>query len=159
MFARLHVMQTSLHLKHTPRVSSTGPKLNTPVADSSVQSMLAEDRFAPKSEPVWMSEGRMVIKPGHVDEFRAAVSKISAPTRQEPGCIAYDAFVVLDDQGQETNQYEFHEVWKSRDAMFVDHLEKSPHMQTFFQEIHFGSDDSFVESFVPLSSGYVKSLS
>lgn len=99
------------------------------------------------SKTVWQGSAMLVIKPSKLEEFKKAVAKIMEPTRKEAGCIAYDGYQVVDDTGKETNRFEFHEIWESKEAMLVDHKEKSVHMQAFFKEIKAGTPDSFLESF------------
>lgn len=82
-----------------------------------------------------------------MEAFKKAVSKIIGPTRKEKGCITYHGYQILDDQGNETNQFEFIEIWISKEAMLVDHKDNTPHMKLFFQEIKINDQDSYVESF------------
>ena len=96
---------------------------------------------------VWQGSATLVIKPTKLEEFKKAVSKIIEPTRKEAGCITYYGYQVIDENGKETNRFEFHEIWKSKEAMLIDHKEKSAHMQTFFKEIKADTQDSFLESF------------
>jgi quinol monooxygenase YgiN len=91
---------------------------------------------------VWKGHAILVVKPERVSAFKVAVNKIIAPTRQEVGCISYEGFQVVDEHGQATNRFEFHEVWASKEAMLIDHKENAPHMQIFFKEI-----EGFLESF------------
>jgi quinol monooxygenase YgiN len=101
---------------------------------------------------VWKGHAVLVIKPEHVAEFKIAVNKIIAPTKLEVGCISYEGFQVMNEKGQETNRFEFHEVWSSKEAMLIDHKENAPHMKVFFKEI-----DGFLESF-EVGGSYVKTL-
>lgn len=96
---------------------------------------------------VWKGYAVLVVKPERVADFKVAVQKIIAPTRQEAGCISYEGFQVLDEKGKETNRFEFHEVWKTKETMLVDHKENAPHMKAFFKEIKADQSDSFLESF------------
>lgn len=89
----------------------------------------------------------LVIKKDKVEAFKREVAKIIAPTRAEPGNVSYEAYQVLDAQGNPTNRFEFHELWKSEMAMMVDHKENAPHMKAFFKAIKAGEDGSFIESF------------
>jgi quinol monooxygenase YgiN len=100
-----------------------------------------------QAEAVWQGSATLVIKPEKLQEFKKAVSKIIEPTRKEAGCITYYGYQVIDDKGNETNRFEFHEIWKSKEAMLIDHKEKSIHMQKFFKEIKADTKDSFLESF------------
>ena len=99
-------------------------------------------------ELVWKGSAVLVIKPEKMAAFKIAVSKVIEPTRKEKGCICYEGFLVLDEVGEETNRFEFHEIWASKESMLIDHKENSLHMQTFFKEIKAGCDDSFLESFI-----------
>lgn len=91
---------------------------------------------------VWKGHAVLVVKPEHVNSFKAAVNKIIAPTRQEAGCLSYEGFQIVDDNGKATNRFEFHEVWATKEAMLIDHKENAPHMKVFFKEI-----EGFLESF------------
>ncbi len=99
------------------------------------------------SETFWQGSATLVIKPERLKDFKKAVSKIIEPTRKEAGCITYYGYQVLDEKGRETNRFEFHEIWRSKEAMLIDHKEKSAHMQNFFKEIKADTTDSFLESF------------
>lgn len=99
------------------------------------------------AETVWQGSAVLIIKPSKLQEFKKAVSKIIEPTRKEAGCITYYGYQVVDENGKETNRFEFHEIWKSKEAMLIDHKEKSAHMQKFFKEIKADTADSFLESF------------
>lgn len=97
--------------------------------------------------PVWQGSASFKIKPEMMGAFKKAVSKITVPTRKEKGCISYFGYQILDEQGNETNRFEFHEIWTSKEAMLIDHKDNTPHMKLFFQEIKIGEPDSYVESF------------
>lgn len=97
--------------------------------------------------PVWQGSAIFKIKPEQMANFKKAVSKIIEPTRKEKGCITYYGYQILDEQGNETNKFEFHEIWVSKESMLVDHKENTPHMKLFFEEIKIGKPDSYVESF------------
>lgn len=96
---------------------------------------------------VWQGSAVLIVKPDKLNEFKKAASKIIEPTRKEAGCISYYGYQVIDEQGQETNRFEFHEIWKNKEVMLIDHKEKSKHMQKFFKEIKANEKDSFLESF------------
>ncbi|MFY7994376.1 MAG: putative quinol monooxygenase [Bacteriovoracaceae bacterium] len=100
-----------------------------------------------QAQTVWQGSATLIIKPEKLQEFKKAVSKIIEPTRQEEGCITYYGYQVIDETGKETNRFEFHEIWKTKEAMLVDHKEKSAHMQAFFKEIKADTKDSYLESF------------
>lgn len=96
---------------------------------------------------VWQGAAVLVVKQNNIDEFKHALAKIIKPTRLEKGCISYFGYQVLNDQEQETNRFEFHELWQSKEAMLIDHKEESAHMQAFFKEIKADTPESFLESF------------
>lgn len=98
-------------------------------------------------QKVWKGSAILVIKKAKIDLFKKAVHKIIVPTLKEAGCISYEGYQQLDENGQETNKFVFHEIWKSQEAMLIDHKEKSQHMKDFFQEIKADTPDSFLESF------------
>lgn len=85
------------------------------------------------------------VKTEKVGAFRDEVLKIIGPTRKEAGNISYEAFQALDEQGQLTSRFEFHELWKSRDAMMVDHKDNTDHMKNFFSLIKINQPDSWIE--------------
>jgi quinol monooxygenase YgiN len=99
------------------------------------------------AKTVWQGSATLIIKPEKLHEFKKAVSKIIEPTRKEAGCITYYGYQVIDEKGNETNRFEFHEIWSSKEAMLIEHKEKSAHMQKFFKEIKAETSDSFLESF------------
>ena len=103
--------------------------------------------MSPAQAGVYKASVTFFVKPGRAEAFKAAVAKVLAPTRREPGCLGYRAFQVLDEQGRETNQFEFTEVWSSQATMRIDHQERTAHMQAFFQTVNLGHPDSLVESF------------
>lgn len=99
------------------------------------------------AKTVWQGSAILVVKPEKLKEFKRAVSKIIEPTRKEASCISYYGYQIIDGNGKTTNRFEFHEIWKSKEAMLIDHKEKSEHMQRFFNEIKANTADSFLESF------------
>lgn len=96
---------------------------------------------------VYKGSAAFVVKQERVREFLSAVQKIVAPTRKEPGNICYEAFRVLNDKGEETNRFEFHELWISEKAMMIDYKERAPHMKEFFRTVRVGEPDGMVKSF------------
>jgi len=84
------------------------------------------------------------VKPGMVEEFRREIQKIIGPTLKEAGNISYEAYQV-EENGQLTSRFEFHEIWRSRDAMMIDHIQNSAHMKKFFAVIRLNEKDSWVE--------------
>jgi quinol monooxygenase YgiN len=99
------------------------------------------------ADEVYLGRAVLVVKPQYLSAFRAEVEKILEPTRREAGNISYEAFQVVNEKGEPTNRFEFHELWKSKKAMLVDHKEHSLHMQRFFRRVRIGEPDSWVESF------------
>jgi|GEM_PF-5091612 len=100
------------------------------------------------NEPlIWKGQAVLVIKSSKLKAFKKAVSKITAPTLKEKGCISYEGFQVFDEKGNPTNRFEFHELWVSKEAMMIDHKEKSPHMKLFFKEIKADTKNSYIEKF------------
>jgi quinol monooxygenase YgiN len=106
---------------------------------------------------VWKGHAVLVIKEDKVNDFIKAVSKIIQPTLKERGCISYEGYRVLDEHGIETNRFEFHEVWASKEAMMIDHKENSSHMKAFFKEIKADTEGTFIESF-EVGGNYVNKL-
>lgn len=96
---------------------------------------------------IYKGSASFVIKPNRVEEFKSAVAKIIRPTKSERGNIEYEAFQVLDQSGKPTNRFEFHELWKSKNAMMIDHKEHAAHMIEFFETIAIGEPNSMVEKF------------
>ena len=77
-----------------------------------------------------MSESLTVIaqlraKPGREVALREALTALVPPTVLEPGCIAYDLHVAVDDQGS----FHFYEVWRSPEEHAAN-LE-TPHLRSF----------------------------
>lgn len=103
--------------------------------------------FQVEAKTVWKGRAVLVIKKDKVAEFKKAVAKIIKPTLKEKGCLSYEGYQVIDEHGKETNRFEFHEVWVTKEAMLIDHKEKSNHMKTFFAEIKADTKDSLLESF------------
>jgi quinol monooxygenase YgiN len=99
------------------------------------------------SNNIWKGSAVLVIKKENLTDFKIAVAKIIVPTRGEKSCISYDGYQVLDTNGEATNRFEFHEMWKTKEAMMIDHKENSLHMQNFFKEIKADTEESFLESF------------
>lgn len=87
------------------------------------------------------------IKPNRISEFKKEIEKIIGPTLKEKACISYEAYQIFDSKGDPTNEFVFHELWRSKKAMMIDHKEKSSHMKVFFEKIKIGSPDGYVESF------------
>lgn len=102
--------------------------------------------FAAKNT-VFKGHAHFKIKPEHLKQFTEEVKKIIKPTLNEKGCLSYEAYQLVDDNGQLINEFVFHEVWKSKNDMMIDHKEKAPHMIRFFSLIKIGSPDSWVQSF------------
>jgi quinol monooxygenase YgiN len=66
---------------------------------------------------------RMRAKPGQEARLRAELQRLVAPTRAEPGCIAYDLHLSQNDPAL----FLFYETWKSP-ADLDAHFE-TPHLQ------------------------------
>jgi quinol monooxygenase YgiN len=96
--------------------------------------------------PQYLGYALFVVKQNYLEEFKAAVAKVIEPTRREPGCRGYRAFQILDETGQPTNRFEFVEVWTTKEAMMVEHLERTPHMQEFLRALKLNTSESWVES-------------
>ncbi len=101
-----------------------------------------------EAKAAWQGSAILVIKKDKIQEFKRAVAKIIAPTRNEPGCITYVGYQVLNEHGEETNRFEFHEIWTTKEAMLIDHKENSSHMKAFFKEIKADLPGSYLESFI-----------
>ena len=110
-------------------------------------SLVASQMSFAKPEMIFKGYARFKIKPQHLLDFKKEVEKIIDPTLKEKDCLQYEAFQVLNEQGLPTNEFIFHEVWRSKKAMMIDHKEKSTHMINFFAKIKIGQPDSYVESF------------
>lgn len=99
------------------------------------------------SDHIWKGRAVLTVKKDKVSEFKEALAKIIEPTLKERGCISYEGYQVIDDNQKETNVFEFHELWKSKDAMMIDHKEKSAHMIQFFKDIKIDTPDSYIINF------------
>lgn len=99
------------------------------------------------AKSVWKGSAILIVKKEKLAEFERAVQKIIKPTQMEKSCIHYEGFQVLDENGQKTNRFEFHEIWTSKEAMLIEHKEKSSHMKEFFKTIKADSAETFLESF------------
>jgi quinol monooxygenase YgiN len=106
---------------------------------------------------VWKGQASLTIKQQHLVSFKKAVAKITVPTRKEKGCLFYEGYQLLDENGDETNVFEFHEIWISKEAMLIDHKANSPHMKEFFKEINADSPETFIEEF-KVSGKYVNQI-
>lgn len=100
------------------------------------------------SKNVWKGTAVLIIKKERLADFKKAVAKIIEPTKKEKGCLSYEGYQVFDEVGNETNRFEFHEIWQSKEAMLIDHKENSEHMKEFFKEIKAETKESYLESFV-----------
>lgn len=109
-------------------------------------SLLSMNALASNNK-IWKGRAILTIKDSKIQNFKKALKKIIKPTLNETGCISYEAFQVYDENGSETNKFEFHELWKSKDAMMIDHKDNSAHMIEFFREIKIGSPESYVINF------------
>lgn len=112
--------------------------------------VIASSPILPKSEKrkmdkLFKGSAIFFVKNDKVVSFKNEVSKIIGPSLKEKGCISYEAFQVLDEQGRPTSQFEFHELWTSRSAMMIDHKDNTSHMKNFFAAIRIGEQDSWIE--------------
>jgi quinol monooxygenase YgiN len=98
-----------------------------------------------KVNKVFKGTAVFFVKHEKVDDFKREVLKIIGPTLNEAGNISYEAFQVVDDKGQLIPRFEFHELWKSRDAMMIDHKDNTAHMKNFFAAIRLNEKDSWIE--------------
>lgn len=110
-----------------------------------------------KVNKVFKGTAVFFVKPEKVDDFKREVLKIIGPTLKEAGNISYEAFQVVNDKGQLTSRFEFHELWKSRDAMMIDHKDNTAHMKNFFAAIRINEEDSWIEK-VEISGNDVEVL-
>lgn len=106
---------------------------------------IAGDKF-------YLSFAKVVVQEGKGDFFEAQVKKVLAPTREEPGCISYEAFRLQKD-GKPSNEFEFREKWKEEQDL-QDHL-KSPHMSDFMKAIGMDTPQSILAQPMILEGGYV----
>ena len=77
-----------------------------------------------------MSENLTVIaqlraKPGQETALREALTALVPHTLLEPGCLAYDLHVAVNDQGS----FHFYEVWRSPEEHAANL--RTPHLKTF----------------------------
>lgn len=84
-----------------------------------------------KQEIIFKGYAFFKIKPTHISDFKTEVQKIINPTLNEDGCISYEAYQIFDEKGQPTNGFVFHELWKSKKAMMIDHKEKCSSHESF----------------------------
>ena len=105
---------------------------------------------------VWKARAIFTIKENRVVDFKEAISSIIGPTLNEKGCISYKGFQVFDEEAKLTNKFEFNELWISKDALMVDHM-NSTHMKVFFETIKMGKSDSWIE-YAEFESYWVETL-
>ena len=67
-------------------------------------------------------------KPGQETALRDALTALVEPTLREPGCIAYDLHVAVDEAGS----FHFHEVWRGPDEHAAN-LQR-PHLSAFLAQ-------------------------
>lgn len=68
------------------------------------------------------------VKPAHKETVKAALLKLIATTRSEPGCINYD----LHQDNEDENLFLFHENWKNRD-LWQTHMQND-HLVAYMEE-------------------------
>ena len=73
--------------------------------------------------------GTAIMKPEYRDEALRACLEVTAPTKQETGCIAYDFYTAVADP----NRLHVYEEWESDTALHA-HIEM-PHTQNFLGKI------------------------
>ena len=71
------------------------------------------------------------VKPGMEEEARAALLAAVAPTRAEPGCLAYD----LHQSTSDPRSFLFYEQWHDRAALDAHAASTSPHRQMLRQQL------------------------
>jgi len=69
--------------------------------------------------------GTIVMNPDKIDRARALIRPLAEETRKEPGCIAYEFCVAIDEPGR----LHLHEEWESLEA--IDAHVASPHLAAF----------------------------
>jgi quinol monooxygenase YgiN len=72
---------------------------------------------------------RFHAKEGLQHEVAATINDVLAPTRQEPGCIAIDAFCAT----QDLRLFYIHSRWKDEGAF--DHHAQLPHTLRFVEQV------------------------
>lgn len=68
---------------------------------------------------------RFHARPGCEAAFREAIRDVQGPTRQEPGCLSYNAFQSVRDR----NELYVHSCW--RDQAAFEHHASLPHTMRF----------------------------
>ena len=69
-------------------------------------------------------------RPGRADEVRRALETVRAPTRREPGCIAFDCFASIRD----ADEFCIHSRW--RDLAAFERHAALPHTVAFLAQMH-----------------------
>lgn len=82
------------------------------------------------SDPTLDLFATLHAKPGRANEVRCALETVRAPTRQEPGCIAFDCFASIRD----TDEFCIHSRWRDL-AAFEEHA-GLPHTIAFLAQMH-----------------------
>jgi quinol monooxygenase YgiN len=67
-------------------------------------------------------------KPGREEELKQELMALSAPTRAEPGCIAYDLY----QSPEKPNEFLRFEIWRSPEAL--EEHKRTPHIKSSFQK-------------------------
>jgi quinol monooxygenase YgiN len=73
----------------------------------------------------------MKVKPGTEDEARAALQSAVAPTRSEPGCLAYDLHQSMNDP----TEFLFYERWVNQGALDAHAASTAPHRAVLRQQL------------------------
>ena len=71
------------------------------------------------------------VKPGMEEEARAALLAAVAPTRAEPGCLAYD----LHQSTSDPTSFLFYERWHDRASLDAHAASAAPHRQMLRQQL------------------------
>lgn len=71
------------------------------------------------------------VKAGQEERARALLSSIVAPTREEPGCLAYD----LHQSATEPTEFLFYERWSSDEALAAHSTSTAAHRAALRQQM------------------------
>jgi len=74
---------------------------------------------------------QLKVKPAHADRARQVLQAALAPTRQEPGCLAYDLHQSTTDQ----TEFMFYETWASQEALDAHATSTAEHRLTLRREL------------------------
>ncbi|HWU71608.1 MAG TPA: putative quinol monooxygenase [Pseudoxanthomonas sp.] len=82
------------------------------------------------SDPTLDLFATLHARPGRADEVRRALETVRAPTRREPGCIAFDCFASIRD----ADEFCIHSRW--RDLAAFERHAALPHTVAFLAQMH-----------------------